>query len=318
VSIDHYLVEASAVAAVREQPLVIVDLDACPHDASIETLPAIPVIGIGDRRHPLGGALDAVIEAPVTAESLIEQIEARPRAAAVIVQLLRLAEQLPLESALTLESLAYGLLQGSQEYAEWLAARSSAEATPTEGRVIVERRDSELLIVLDRPEARNAIDRHMRDELFEAFTVAALDPEVRSVKLRANGSDFSAGGDLAEFGTTRDPAIAHEIRCRTLPARAIIRRADIIDVHVQGACIGAGLEMTAFAPRITVAADAWFQLPELAMGLLPGAGGCVSVPRRIGRQRTALMMLSGQRIDAATAVRWGLVDAIEEGNPLAR
>jgi enoyl-CoA hydratase/carnithine racemase len=188
------------------------------------------------------------------------------------------------------------------------------EQVATAGRVIVERRDSELLIVLDRPEARNAIDRHMRDQLFESFTVAALDPEVRSVKFRAKGPAFSAGGDLAEFGTTRDPATAHDIRCRTLPARAIIRRAEIIDVHVQGACIGAGLEMAAFARRFTAAPDAWFQLPELAMGLLPGAGGCVSVLRRIGRQRAALMMLSGQRIDATTALRWGLIDAIESSD----
>jgi enoyl-CoA hydratase/carnithine racemase len=277
-------------------------------------LPVFPVIGIGARRPPLAGALDAVIEAPVTAEGLVEQIEARPRAAAVIVQLLRLSEQLSLESALTLESLAYGLLQGSEEYAEWLTSRGSSEQVAPAGRVIVERRDSELLIVLDRPEARNAIDRHMRDQLFEAFTVAALDLEVRSVKFRAKGPAFSAGGDLAEFGTTRDPATAHDIRCRTLPARAIIRRAEIIDVHVEGACIGAGLEMAAFARCFTAAPDAWFQLPELAMGLLPGAGGCVSVPRRIGRQRAALMMLSGQRIDATTALRWGLIDAIESSD----
>jgi enoyl-CoA hydratase len=314
VNIGRYLIEPSAVASARAQPLAIVDLDACPHDATIEALPVFPVIGIGARRPPLAGALDAVIEAPVTAEGLVEQIEARPRAAAVIVQLLRLSGQLPLESALTLESLAYGLLQGSEEYAEWLTSRDSLEQVATAGRVIVERRDSELLIVLDRPEARNAIDRHMRDQLFESFTVAALDPEVRSVKFRAKGPAFSAGGDLAEFGTTRDPATAHDIRCRTLPARAIIRRAEIIDVHVQGACIGAGLEMAAFARHFTAAPDAWFQLPELTMGLLPGAGGCVSVLRRIGRQRAALMMLSGQRIDATTALRWGLIDAIESSD----
>jgi enoyl-CoA hydratase len=52
------------------------------------------------------------------------------------------------------------------------------------------------------------------------------------------------------------------------------------------------------------------------MGLLPGAGGCVSVPRRIGRQRATLMMLSGRRINAATALSWGLIDAIEEQPPV--
>jgi enoyl-CoA hydratase/carnithine racemase len=91
---------------------------------------------------------------------------------------------------------------------------------------------------------------------------------------------------------------------------ALAPRAGIFDVHVQGACIGAGVEIAAFAARLTATADAWFQLPELAMGLVPGAGGCVSVPRRIGRQRAALMILSGRRINAPTALRWGLIDAI--------
>jgi enoyl-CoA hydratase/carnithine racemase len=63
---------------------------------------------------------------------------------------------------------------------------------------------------------------------------------------------------------------------------------------------------------VTATADAWFQLPELKYGLIPGAGGTVSLPRRIGRQRTAYMALSMRRVPASTALRWGLVDAIEE------
>jgi enoyl-CoA hydratase/carnithine racemase len=57
--------------------------------------------------------------------------------------------------------------------------------------------------------------------------------------------------------------------------------------------------------------DAFFELPELALGLVPGSGGSVSLPRRIGRQRTAWLALSGCRIDAATARAWGLVDAVD-------
>ncbi|MFN3798403.1 MAG: enoyl-CoA hydratase/isomerase family protein, partial [Sphingobium yanoikuyae] len=74
--------------------------------------------------------------------------------------------------------------------------------------------------------------------------------------------------------------------------------------------VGSGLEMAAFAGQITASADAWFHLPELAMGIIPGAGGCVSLSRRIGRQRAALMILSGKRINARTALGWGLVDTI--------
>jgi enoyl-CoA hydratase len=318
-AVEKYLIDPSmdsSDAAGAWRSLAFVDLDACDCATRFESLPPFPVIGIGGRNHPLGTTLDAIVESPIDAATLIKQVELAPRAAAVTVQLLRTTEGLSLERALVLESLAYGLLQGSREYAAWLSARRPADSPDAEGRVIVERRDAILHIVLDRPRARNAINRAIRDQLYEAFTLAALDPEIRSVKLRSVGEAFSAGGDLEEFGTTTDPSTAHLIRARTLPALALARRPEIFDVHVQGACIGAGIEIAAFAGRVTAAPTAWFHLPELAMGLIPGAGGCVSVPRRIGRQRAALMILSGHRIDAQTALRWGLIDAIEDQPPV--
>jgi len=134
--------------------------------------------------------------------------------------------------------------------------------------------------------------------------------------LRGTGAAFSVGADLAEFGTTRDPATTHAIRMQTLPARTLVRFTGQIEAHVQGGCVGSGLELAAFATRLTAGASAWFHLPELAMGIVPGAGGCVSVMRRIGRQRAALMILSGRRIDARTALRWGLIDAIVDAPPV--
>ncbi len=298
------------------QPLGLVDLQACPAEIRIESLPPFPLIGVGDAAHPLAPALDAVVECPVSFDALARQVARAPHAAAVAAQLLRGLEGLPTDRALQFESFCYGLLQGSEEHARWLAARAaSPRPHAPAGKVVVDRRGDELTLTLDRPAARNAIDHLMRDQLVEAFGVAAADPEVRSVKLRARGAAFSVGGDLDEFGTTRDPASAHLIRSRTLPALAIGARAGILDVHVQGACVGAGLEIAAFAARLTASPHAWFQLPELSLGLIPGAGGCVSVPRRIGRQRTLLMILSGRRINAQTALRWGLIDAIGDTPP---
>ena len=297
------------------QPLGFVDLEAWPHDTQLDALPPFPVIGLGDPAHPAAAALDAIVEPPISADALIRQITRAPNAAAVTVQLLRSLVGLPSERALQLESICYGLLQGSAEHAAWLAARVPVQHPVPAGRVIIERHDSVLHVMLEREQARNAIDRPMRDQLFEAFTLAALDSDVRSIKLRAAGPVFSIGGDLEEFGTTRDPATAHLIRGRTLPALALAPRAEILDVHVQGACVGAGVEIAAFAGRLTATSDAWFQVPELAMGLIPGAGGCVSLPGRIGRQRAGLMILSGRRINATTALRWGLIDAIEDPRP---
>jgi enoyl-CoA hydratase/carnithine racemase len=293
------------------QPLGLVDLSACPDSVSLRTQPPFPLIGLGDPAHPLARALDAVIEPPVSVEAVIRQVRRAPHTAAVAIQLLRSLDGLPVDRALQLESMCYGLLQGSSEHAQWLAAQGATGQAAPSGLIRIDRQDAVLQVVIDRPQAHNAIDRSMRDQLFDAFTVAALDTELRSIQLRAVGPTFSVGGDLDEFGTTRDPATAHLIRSRTLPAVALAQRADILDVYVQGACVGAGLEMAAFASRVTASENAWFQLPELAMGLIPGAGGCVSVPRRIGRHRAALLILSGRRINATVALRWGLIDAIE-------
>ena len=65
--------------------------------------------------------------------------------------------------------------------------------------------------------------------------------------------------------------------------------------------------------RVVAEENSFFQLPEVGLGLVPGAGGTVSLPRRIGRQKTAWLGLSGQRIDAQTALAWGLVDEVRLG-----
>ncbi|MCB2076326.1 MAG: enoyl-CoA hydratase/isomerase family protein [Novosphingobium sp.] len=255
--------------------------------------------------------LDAVIESPVTIDQILKQVTEKPNAAAVIVQLLRLLPSLGDQDALTAESMAYAMLQGSAEHLGWIAARGASEATPrTPGEVVLARDGGVLTITLDHPDSGNAIDRHMRDRLHEAFALAAIDASVETIMLRANGKTFSLGADLDEFGTTLDPAAAHAIRWHTLPARKAALCKDRLEVHVQGGCVGSGLELAGWGRRITASRSAWFQLPELAMGILPGAGGCVSLSRRIGRQRTALLILSGKRLSARHALDWGLIDAI--------
>jgi enoyl-CoA hydratase/carnithine racemase len=249
------------------------------------------------------------IEPPITRERVARGIASAPRAASVLLDLLRVIETMPVDEALVAESLAYGLLQGSAEHARWLDMRAPV-LPQARGRVLLARDGDTLLVTLDHASAGNAIDVAMRDGLREGFELAALDPDIARIELRGLGKAFCVGADLAEFGTTRDPATAHAIRMATLPALAVARCGKPLAIHVQGACVGAGLELAAFAQTLTASRKAWFQLPELAMGLIPGAGGCVSVSRRIGRERTALMVLSGQRMGAEVALRWGLVDRI--------
>lgn len=287
-------------------PFAVIDPDRFDSPGG---LPPFPVIAFGTIGEAAGQAVDVFVDDDSALLAVAENIAANPQAAAVTVQLLRLVERLPLGDAQLAESLAYGVLQGGAEHARWLAGRSPSSPS-VEGRVKLERDGNCLAITLDRPQARNAIDRAMRDSLREAFDLAVLDDTIARIALRGAGKAFCVGAELGEFGTTRDPAFAHAIRMATLPAHAIARVADRLDVHIQGACVGAGLEMAAYAHRITATSNAWFQLPELAMGLLPGAGGSVSVSRRIGRHRAGWMMLSGRRVSASAALGWGLIDAL--------
>ncbi|MFU8817670.1 MAG: enoyl-CoA hydratase/isomerase family protein, partial [Pseudomonadales bacterium] len=139
----------------------------------------------------------------------------------------------------------------------------------------------------------------------------------RAAAMAASGREkVLAFGRLAELSArtgNRDAAAAHLIRTSRSAAVLLDQLRDRLECRVHGACIGAGIELPAFACRVVATADALFQLPEVAMGLIPGAGGTVSVLRRIGRLRTAYLALSNRPIDAPTARAWGLVDEIAAG-----
>ena len=152
----------------------------------------------------------------------------------------------------------------------------------------------------------------MRDALVELLELVLLDHSIKRVAVSGRGSCFSVGGELREFGLATDPASAHLIRSSHNPGRLLARCADRVSFHLHSACIGSGIEIPAFAGHVSAAPRTFFQLPELAFGLIPGAGGCVSISRRIGRQRTAWLALSGKRINASQALEWGLIDEILE------
>ncbi len=237
-----------------------------------------------------------------------------PLATLGLVQLLRLGARRPgVHAGLLAESAVYGVLQSGPEFSAWLASRGPGRPVVDEPGppVRVERVAGRLTLVLNRPLRRNAFSTAMRDALAEALHVAACDSTVSEIALRAEGPCFCSGGDLDEFGSHPDPATAHAVRSTRNVARLLASCASRVAVRVHGACVGAGVELPAFAARVVAREDARFQLPELGMGLVPGSGGTVSIPRRIGRQRTAWLALTGERVDAETALEWGLVDAVE-------
>lgn len=243
---------------------------------------------------------------------LNEVARTQPTAATVATQVLRITLSLSFDLALALESFAYSMLLASGAFLAWRAATPvRTRQEPDTPRVLQSWVNGAFVLTLNRPQARNSIDARMRDELAEALSFALSDPDGGPVAIMGIGPAFSAGGDLDEFGQAKDPGLAHLIRVLRSPTGLLHRLGRRATVYVHGACVGAGIETPAAAGRIVARPDAFFRLPEVAMGLIPGAGGTASIPRRIGRRRACYMALTGWDVDARTAAAWGLVDTLE-------
>jgi len=259
----------------------------------------------------------AVTDPVAEAESLRSRIESAAQPALLLARILRVGEFLTVRQALDVESLAYSTLLAGPAFAAWLAARGERPVPPpqTEDAVIIRRDGGTLRLTLNRPQRHNAHDRSLRDALVAGLRIAELDDSISEVLLDARGPSFCSGGDLDEFGTTPDPATAHLIRTRAGAARPLHDLHRRLTARIHGHCVGAGIELPAFAGRVVADPGTFVRLPELDLGLIPGAGGTVSLPRRIGRWRTLYLALTGVTIPAAVAYRWGLVDRIEPVAP---
>jgi len=260
-----------------------------------------------DRRAITVASIDA------TLEHLTARAERWPIAATVCDDVLRSVDPAgPALAGVVTESLAYSTLQAGPEFARWLTARGPATVPHIADPVQAHRDGDTLHIAFNRPQRHNAFCTDTRAALLEALAVAQLDSSVAEVVLTGNGPSFCSGGDLDEFGTFADPASAHLARTRYSPALALdaitARLGAACRAQVHGQVLGSGLEIAAFCGRIEAAPDTVFGLPELSLGLIPGAGGTISVTRRIGRWRTAYLVLSGRSIDVDQSLAWGLVD----------
>lgn len=320
-------------------PLVFVDLDAAPgshadlaaaQDAAARCQRVLVGVAYTDPDPRLKGFVEA-LTCTVTAErwdswpagvqvpdlvmacsDIASLVHGAPRAALVLGGLLRMVARMPVADGLVAESLAYSMLLAGPEFAQWRArVPRAASYQDAEHAVLVRRQADTLHLVLNRPQRHNAFARDVRDGLADALDAALLDEAVK-VRLSGKGPSFCSGGDLDEFGLAPDPVIAHLVRLERSVALRLNRCKNRVEAFVHGACIGAGVEIAAFARQVVATDDTQFELPELAMGLIPGAGGTVSLSARIGRWRTAFLALSGQHIGADTALAWGLVDQVRD------
>jgi enoyl-CoA hydratase/carnithine racemase len=260
-----------------------------------------------------------VISVASTTGALVElttRVEMWPQAATVCDDVLRSVDlDGPALPGVVTESLGYSTLQSGAEFAAWLQQRGPATAPVLPDPVVADREGDTLHIRFNRPARHNAFSNDARAALLEALDIARHDASVDELILSGNGPSFCSGGDLAEFGSFTDPASAHIARVQHSPALALDELARRLGAkclaRVHGQVLGSGLEMAAFCGRVEAHRDSVLGLPEMSLGLIPGAGGTVSVSRRIGRWRTAYLVLSGRTIDAHTALDWALVDAVE-------
>ncbi|RHW28965.1 enoyl-CoA hydratase/isomerase family protein [Nocardioides immobilis] len=296
---------AAAVAALTERSIVTVGWSSTELPPSAATLLRALTLTLAPAA-PERSWVDGADQL----EAIAAVVTAAPGAALTLTSLLPASERIGVYDALQLESLAYSTLLAGPEFAAWRARTPRHAVPPAEEPVLLARDGDQLNVTLNRPARHNAFGRAARDGLIEALDLALLDRSIESVVLKGAGPSFCSGGDLDEFGTAADPVDAHLVRLARSAGWRVHQLRGRLSVRLHGACIGAGVEVPSFAGRVEARPDTWFLLPELSMGLVPGAGGTVSLPRRIGRWRTAYLALSGVRLDAATAHEWGLVDAI--------
>ena len=169
------------------------------------------------------------------------------------------------------------------------------------------------IISLNRPEHINAFNVQMRDDLYEYLRLFQDDQEAKIAVIRGNGvRGFCAGADLSEFGTAPSQTIARHVRwARDLWGLFMsIDKPIIASLH--GFVIGSGIEIASLCDVRIAANDARFRMPEVALGMIPAAGGTQTLPRLIGVDKTMDLILTNKEIDADEARLIGLVDMVVE------
>ena len=179
--------------------------------------------------------------------------------------------------------------------------------------LVFDLRDNVAVITLNRPDVRNAMNRELGGALREALQRVREDPDIRVAILTGAGRTFSAGADLrerAQVGRAADASAASVIE----PGRAAGFAAMALDkpliAAVDGYCLAAGFELALICDLRICTPEARFGLPEITRGFFPGGGGPQRLMRAIPQAVAMEMILTGDPIDAPTALRVGLVSRV--------
>jgi len=185
--------------------------------------------------------------------------------------------------------------------------------------ILTEQDGAILTLTLNRPERRNPItDLVMVDALVDALEAADADPAVRVVILTGAGKAFCSGGDLRQMQAGPESLIGDTPEATADNYRKGIQRIPLaiealrvpVIAAVNGAAIGAGCDLTCMCDLRVASTSAVFAESFVKLGLIPGDGGAWLLPRIVGFSRAAEMALTGDKIDAETALAWGLVSRV--------
>jgi methylglutaconyl-CoA hydratase len=178
------------------------------------------------------------------------------------------------------------------------------------GKVVVSMDNGVATVTLSRPEVRNALDTGTVSELQAILRELATSEELRVALLTGAGPVFCAGADLKQRSSMTSEEVARHtdgvMECTKLisglpvPVIAVIR----------GGAYAGGLELALACDIRVAASDAAFSLPEITLGIFPGAGAPLRLPPLVGKGWTKMLALTGERIDAETAHRIGMVEVI--------
>lgn len=181
-------------------------------------------------------------------------------------------------------------------------------------------------MTLNRPDVLNAINMEMRDQMWDIMHAVQDDPEVRAVIVKGAGERaFSAGADISEFGTAPSYVEARRARRERDLWGLMLSMDEVLVAAIQGYALGAGIELPMCCDVRIASKDAQFGLPEVSLGYIPSAGGTQTLPRHVPPGIAMQMIMTGDPIDAESALRYGLVQHVvprgrlyEDAESLAR
>lgn len=178
----------------------------------------------------------------------------------------------------------------------------------TFNHIVLEVNNHVAILTLNRPEVLNALNRTMVDEIDAAADLIARDRDIRVVVLTGAGKHFAAGADINDMAQM----VPEEARAFAFSStfNKVENLPQPVIAAVQGYALGAGFEMALAADIRLAGSSARFGLPEINLGIMPGAGGTQRLPRLIGSAQAKELIFLGHNIDATTALELGLVNRV--------